>query len=216
MIHMKKAILIIVIISMPYLLNAQFDSHSAGIRGGVNWSSLRSSPTINQPSWPLQYHVGLQYRMITGKYCGFIVETNYNQIGFKSNTDGITSTRNLSYVQIPFLTHINFGQKLFRFFIELGPYISFMVKDNKENGAASIEHTLPINNWFDYGISAGMGFEFNTKYGIYIIDGRFDFGFGNIFPATGGSDFAISSNLVAGVSIGYLFPITHIKRSTKR
>ena len=68
---------------------------------------------------------------------------------------------------------------------------------------------------FDYGIAAGLGFEFNTKYGIYIIDGRFNFGLGNIFPSTGGSDFSISSNLGASVSVGYLFPITHDKRDNK-
>ena len=51
-----------------------------------------------------------------------------------------------------------------------------MVNNSVESGASSIEHTLPVSNWFDYGISGGIGFEFNTKYGIYIIDGRFDFG----------------------------------------
>ena len=88
-----------------------------------------------------------------------------------------------------------------------------MVNNSVESGASSIEHTLPVSNWFDYGISGGIGFEFNTKYGIYIIDGRFDFGLGNIFPSTAGSDFSISSNLGASVSIGYLFPITHLNRN---
>ena len=180
---MKKFLLIIVIITIPYLLNAQFDNHSVGIKGGVNWTSLRSSPAISQPTWPLQYHFGIQYRLISGKYCGFIVESNY--------------------------------EKLFRFFFELGPFIAFMVKDNIEEGAMGLEQTMAISNIFDYGIAAGLGFEFNTKYGIYIIDGRFNFGLGNIFPSTGGSDFSISSNLGASVSVGYLFPITHDKRDNK-
>ena len=210
---MKKSILIIVILTIPYLLNAQFDSHSVGIKGGINWTSLRTSPTISQPTWPLQYHIGIQYRLISGKYCGFVVESNYEKFGFQSNTSGEKHTRSLDYIQIPFLTHINIGQKLFRFYFELGPFISFMVNNSVESGASSIEHTLHVSNWFDYGISGGIGFEFNTKYGIYIIDGRFDFGLGNIFPSTAGSDFSISSNLGASVSIGYLFPITHNKRN---
>lgn len=212
---MKKFLLIIVIITIPYLLNAQFDNHSVGIKGGVNWTSLRSSPAISQPTWPLQYHFGIQYRLISGKYCGFIVESNYEKFGFQSISNGNIYTRSLDYIQIPFLTHINIGQKLFRFFFELGPFIAFMVKDNIEEGAMGLEQTMAISNIFDYGIAAGLGFEFNTKYGIYIIDGRFNFGLGNIFPSTRGSDFSISSNLGASVSVGYLFPITHDKRDNK-
>ena len=86
---MKKFLLIIVIITIPYLLNAQFDNHSVGIKGGVNWTSLRSSPAISQPTWPLQYHFGIQYRLISGKYCGFIVESNYEKFGFQN--EGVSS-----------------------------------------------------------------------------------------------------------------------------
>lgn len=188
-------------------VSAQFPEYAVGVRAGTQFSMAMFEPAVSQ-SMPVSAHVGAQFRMVSEKYFGIIVELNYSQRGFANKQDGVMLHRRLDYIEIPFMSHITFGRKLFRYFIDLGPSISYMVADvpAKSGGSAS-QHVLPIKNRFDYGIVGGMGFEFNTKYGIYTIDARYSFGLGNLFGSKASDYFKTSSNQNITVSLAYLFPI---------
>ena len=140
--------------------------------------------------------------MVSEKYFGIKLELNYTQRGFKDSE----GHRQLDYIEIPFMTHITFGQKLFRFFIDFGPEISYLLKDTPCT-SNSLQHTSPIQNKFDYGVVGGLGFEFNTKYGIYTIDARYHFGLNNIFGNSATEYFKSSTNQNITLSLAYLFPI---------
>ncbi len=183
-------------------LKAQYPKYAVGLRGGTSWSFLWLNPSIAQPSLPITFHAGTQFRMISEKYFGIKVELNYTQRGFKD----INGFRRLDYIELPFMTHLTFGQKMFRCFVDLGPEISYMIQDNPIE-SNQIQHYSPIKNRFDYGLVGGLGFEFNTQYGIYTVDARYHFGLNNIFGNSASESFKASTNQNITLSLAYLFPI---------
>ena len=126
---MKKTIIILILCTLHCAfcqkLNAQYPEYAVGIRGGTTWSLVSFNPSIAQSSLPLTYHGGVQFRMVSEKFFGIKLELNYAQRGF-NDKDG---HRQFDYIGLPFMSHITFGQKLFRFFIDLGPEISYLIKD---------------------------------------------------------------------------------------
>lgn len=203
---MKKIIIISILVSLQFAIcnkiKAQYPEYAIGIRGGTTWSFMLFNPQISQPSLPLTYHGGAQFRMVSEKHFGIKLELNYTQRGFQDKE----GHRQLDYLELPFMTHITFGQKLFRFFIDLGPEISYLIKDNPIS-SNNLQHTTPIKNKFDYGLVGSLGFEFNTKYGIYTIDTRYNFGLNNIFGNSASEYFKASTNQNITLSLAYLFPI---------
>ena len=198
---MKRIYIIVLFVLSACLAHAQYPKYAVGLRGGTSWSMMLFNPSISQPSMPMTYHAGAQFRMISEKYCGIKLELNYAQKGFK-DTYG---HRRLDYIELPFMTHITFGQQLFRFFIDLGPEIAYLIQDNIILSDAQ-QHSLPAKNRFDYGIVGGLGFELNTRTGIYTIDARYHFGLNNVMGNSASEYFKSSTNQCITFSLAYLFP----------
>jgi hypothetical protein len=107
----------------------------------------------------------------------------------------------------------------FRFFINLGPKIRFLVNDDA-TAPFSVnpgkEQTKEIENIFDYSICGGLGIEFPTKKaGNFILEARYDYGLGNIFKNNKGEDFSLSNNQAITVSIAYLFNINSLRKEAR-
>jgi len=151
---------------------------------------------------PLGASAGIQYRMILEKYFGLWLELNYRQQGF-TNSDNLR--RQWDYIELPMLAHFTFGKKMFRFYFNLGPEISYMIKDY---GGALSEY--PVANRFDYGLTGGIGFELNTIAGIYTIGGRYTFGMGNVF-ASDRNPFLTSGNQTIEVTFGWMWKMPRRK-----
>ena len=199
---MKRIYIIVLFVLSACLAHAQYPKYAVGLRGGTSWSMMLFNPSVSQPSMPMTYHAGAQFRMISEKYCGIKLELNYAQKGFK-DTYG---HRRLDYIELPFMTHITFGQQLFRFFIDLGPEIAYLIQDNIILSDAQ-QHSLPAKNRFDYGIVGGLGFELNTRTGIYTIDARYHFGLNNVMGNSASEYFKSSTNQCITLSLAYLFPL---------
>ena len=198
---MKRIYIIVLFVLSACLAHAQYPKYAVGLRGGTSWSMMLFIPSVSQPSMPMTYHAGAQFRMISEKYCGIKLELNYAQKGFK-DTYG---HRRLDYIELPFMTHITFGQQLFRFFIDFGPEIAYLIQDNIILSDAQ-QHSLPAKNRFDYGIVGGLGFELNTRTGIYTIDARYHFGLNNVMGNSASEYFKSSTNQCITLSLAYLFP----------
>lgn len=181
---------------------AQYPEYSIGVRGGTSWSFMLFNPSVAQPTMPMTFHAGAQFRMVSERYFGIKLELNYAQRGFKDKE----GHRRLDYIELPFMTHITFGQKLFRFFVDLGPEISYMIQDNPISSITP-QHSTTIKNRFDYGLVGGLGFEFNTKSGIYTIDARYHFGLNNVLGNSATEYFKSSTCQNITLSLAYLFPI---------
>lgn len=173
----------------------------------------------------MQYVGGVAVRYMTEKHLGFIAELNLSQQGWEQNFKkdeslkdlGLSHKRNLTYIELPFLTHIYFGDKV-RFVVNLGPKVSFLLSEKEEmNNALSnylASGDAPANmvthqyyreteRSFDYGILGGLGMEFQTKIGNFMLEGRYYFGLADIYKNSKSDYFSRSANRVISAKLTY-------------
>lgn len=195
-----------------------------GVSGGVTLSNTGFSPSIAQ-SMKMGASGGLVFRYIAERYAGLILELNYSQAGWKDDFKGgmingvpLSYQRTLSYIEFPAMAHIYFGKSNFRYFINLGPKIGYMISEStacnftqadkitNPNGSGD-HYFMPVQNRFDYGLTGGMGFELRTKAGCFLIEGRYYFGLGDIYNNATKDPFVASSNQVISANLKYLIQI---------
>ena len=173
-----------------------------GGKGGVTLSSASFSPTVPQ-SMLTGMIVGAIFRYIEERHFGLIAAINLEQRGWKEDFEEApySYSRTLTYIQIPFLTHIYFGSTKFDGFFNAGPEVAYMIgestsanfdidnfrslDDFPKVNRSTDQFAMPVKNKFDYGISAGLGMELFLKRNHSItLEGRFYFGLGNMFGAS--------------------------------
>lgn len=194
-----------------------------GVKGGTTWSRLSISPNIKQ-DFALGYLGGVSMRYAEEKFFGVIVELNFAQHGWKEDftdePENYKYRRTLNYIELPFLAHIYFGNKAFRFFINLGPQIGLCVGENTvanfnyaEPPAFEItretqHYTKGVEHPFDYGLTGGGGFEVRIKQKhAILIEARYYFGLGDIYKNRSEDYFSVSSNQSILLSLSYMINI---------
>ena len=127
MINKKKSIIAVIIlllsgIALPSMAQIGELRHnfSIGVNGGVNLNKVTFEPKIKQ-NMPMGITAGLTGRYISEKYfamiCGAQVELNISQRGWEAlfeTADGQKDlsrsySREMTYLEIPFLAHLAFG-----------------------------------------------------------------------------------------------------------
>lgn len=199
---------------------------SIGGRAGATLSSMSFSPEVHS-SMIQGITMGVTARYTEEKIFGLIAELNVTQRGWKENfvrdeAPQFQYSRTLTYIQIPFLTHIYFGSRKVNGFFNLGPEAGFMIGESiKANFDYDNYASIPdfpqgyrtneqlskkIENKFDYGIAGGAGIEFfiNRRNSI-LLEGRYYFGLGNIFKDSKRDFFAASRGSSIEVTLGYFF-----------
>ncbi len=228
---MSRARILRSVIAMVILLAAALPSQAqkhyrehlwVGVHGGLSMSRQSFSPSIDQKMHN-GFTGGVTFRYAEEKIFGLIGELNLVQRGwqenFKDNPE-LSYKRNLTYISLPIMTHIYFGSRRFKGFVNLGPEISYMLSDGtsanfdySDPTAAEIpatrvtrQMTMDIKNKFDYGITAGIGVEFylRPRHSL-VLEARYYFGLGNIFPSTKADYFSASRASAIQVTLGYNF-----------
>lgn len=228
---MSRARILRSVIAMVILLAAALPSQAqkhyrehlwVGVHGGLSMSRQSFSPSIDQKMHN-GFIGGVTFRYAEEKIFGLIGELNLVQRGwqenFKDNPE-LSYKRNLTYISLPIMTHIYFGSRRFKGFVNLGPEISYMLSEDKSANfdysdptAAEIpatrvtrQMTMDIKNRFDYGITAGVGVEFylRPRHSL-VLEARYYFGLGNIFPSTKADYFSASRASAIQVTLGYNF-----------
>lgn len=204
---MKQFILVLFIsllsFSSLYAQKKLFDNELfIGVGGGAKASSVDFVPSIPQ-NQKIDFFGGVSTKYISQNHLGLIVEANYSRRGWEEKYDSeseFSYSRTLNYIEVPFLTHVYFGNKT-RFIINVGPQVSFLLSDKQDMSSAlaadvevrkAIDPEAPIGvqyssfdqlNRFDYGIVGGVGMEVQTGIGNFDLEGRYYFGLGNIFES---------------------------------
>lgn len=178
-----------------------------GLSGGVTASMLYFNPQVKQ-TFLTGYNGGLTFRYIGKKSLGVQAELNYSQRGWKES-DGLYA-RQLNYIELPFLTHFNFGDK-FRYFFNIGPKISYLLSeniliDNTQNSTAE-QHIKAVENPFDYGFSLGTGALIKIQKQVLQVEARANYSLSNVFSDAKKDYFNYSNNLNASVNFTWLFQI---------
>lgn len=196
---------------------------SIGGKGCMTMSEISFSPTIRQ-SMLQGIMMGATFRYTEERNFGLIAELNLTQRGWKEDFEEhpFDYSRSLTYLEIPVLTHIYFGGRKVKGFVNLGPSVSYMIaskisanfdySDVKSVAGFPTHNRMTeqlnstIKNKMDYGINAGLGMEyFINRRNSLMLEARLYYGLGNIFPAAKADTFAASRNISIQASLGYMF-----------
>ncbi len=206
-----------------------------GVNGGITLSKISFNPIVKQDylqqytggitaRYISERNVGLQvelnYSMRGWKertdsvnlYSGYL-----SPMGRSNMVDSMYYTnysRSIGYLELPLLTHICFDMgKHARFIVLLGPQISYYL--NEKVLESDIVSAFPFMNppsydskvqrKFDYGLLGGMGVEWRTGIGSFVLDGRYYFGLSDIFDNSRSDYYQASSNQVISIKMTYLF-----------
>lgn len=216
---------VVAIILATIAVNAQ--SHyranlTVGVKAGADISRMFFNPGVNQGLKP-GATAGVSFRYVEEEHFGLIAELNWVQRGWKENFEGAPYrySRTLNYLQLPILAHIYFGRRG-RFFFNAGPEIGILLAESTSanfnpaematlpdfpnTNRMNVQMTLKAKHRFDYGISAGLGAEFNvTPKHAVAFEARFYYGLGNLFSSERTAPFSGSNSMAVSATLGYLF-----------
>ena len=229
---MKKLILsaLACLLALPIMaqLGEERSNLAVGVNLGMNMTKVDFSPRIKQKS-----HNGMAFgvtaRYMCEKYfnmmCGIQAEINYTQRGWKEDIDDgsdNTYSRTMNYIEVPLLAHLAFGKdaldKGTKFFINMGPQVAFFLNEKEKmsedwnpayrpNGVNQ-QYGKWVENKFDYGLLGGLGMEFSTKAGHFLLEGRYYYGLADFWGSSKKDEFGRSGHSYMGVKLTYLFDIT--------
>ncbi|MGL4293412.1 MAG: porin family protein [Bacteroidales bacterium] len=195
--------------------------HSIGVTGGIVMSKMSFRPQTILQDFRIGPSFGIVYRYIEEKYFGIQAELLFTQRGWKDKLEDYPELffeRSLNYVELPILSHIFFGNNRVRGFVNLGPKFAYFLGDSKNtnitesvNGLETAHHTLAIDRKFDYGITGGGGLEIRFGRNSLLLEGRYYFGLGDIFPNEKKDVFEASSNQNISITATYLFHLNRKK-----
>ena len=182
---------------------------------GTNFSTISFIPKVDTKM--LQgYSGGIVARWNTEKYLGLQAEVNYSQQGWdeKFENSNHTYTHRIDYIELPIMTHINFGSKKVRAFFNIGPKVSYVIGENITNSLYGAEvnrenaqHDKAVELKFGWGACGGPGVEFHTGAGIFTLEGRYYYSLGDIYNSKKEDPFPKSSGQVLSVKLAYMLPI---------
>jgi len=178
-----------------------------GATGGATGSTVSFSPTVKQ-GYLLGTNAGIVFRYIAEKNVGMQAELNFSQRGWNEK-DSVFS-RQLTYVELPFMTHIYIGTKN-RVFFNFGPKVSYLISDkvikNGTTGSTLVQETTNVQNRIDYGICGGLGVLFKINKNILQLDTRVYYSLSDIYSNDKRDYFANSNNLNLSLNLAWLIQV---------
>lgn len=218
------AVIIVVASASAALAQKHYESNiTVGGKAGMSLSRMSFSPSVPQTMLNGMM-AGVKLRYVEERNFGVIIEFNLEQRGWKETFEGTSYqyNRRLTYLQIPFLTHIYFGSTKFHCFFNAGPELGYMIASSTSSNfdvnnfknltdfphvnRSTEQFAMDIKNRFDYGISAGLGMEYFVKRNHSVeLEGRLYYGLGNIFGASKSDVFAASRGMSIQIALGYNF-----------
>lgn len=197
---------------------------AVGVKGGVDFSKVFFNPSVKQ-KMAMGLTGGVTFRYIEENHFGLIAELNFAQRGWAEDFEEAPYNykRTINYIELPVLAHIFFGRRG-RFFFNAGPQVGLYIGDSTSsnfdpqemgklpdfpvNNRMNQQMLMDISQKFDYGISAGLGAEFNiTKKNSVALEARFYYGLGNIFPSKRADVYNASNQMSISATVGYWFRI---------
>ena len=196
---------------------------AVGGKAGASLSRVNFSPTVQQTMLP-GMTAGVMFRYIEEKNFGLVAELNLTQRGWKEAFDDADYyySHRLTYLELPVMTHIFFGNQRAKGFFNLGPELNVMLGDGVNSNfdyqhAGDIDYfvqnsrhieqmTMDVKNRLDYGICAGAGMELNlnAKHSL-LLEGRFYYGLTDVMPNHKTDVFSGSNSMSITVTLGYFY-----------
>jgi len=198
---------------------------AVGGKVGATFSRVNFNPTVQQ-AMSSGMSAGVAFRYIEEKNFGLIAELNLTQRGWKEAFDDADYQFNhrFTYLELPIMTHIFFGNQRVKGFFNLGPELNVMlghgITSNFQYQDAPFidyfvlstrhieQYALDIKNKLDYGICAGAGMELNlTPKHSLLLEGRFYYGLTDVFANHKTDVFSSSNSMTVMVTLGYMYQL---------
>lgn len=205
-----------------------------GFNAGLAMNTVGFDPRVNQQQL-LGPHFGVTFRYTSERYfktfCAIQLELNYARLGWNedildSNSQPLPDTykRLQDWLQLPMLARLGWGKekKGLMFYFLAGPQIGYCLGEktqrsetwttdivgnpDRPNGMYA-QYDMPIEHRFEYGITAGLGTELNTKLGHFLVEGRYYYGLSDLFGNSKKDVFGRSNNNTIYVKFSYLFDV---------
>lgn len=225
--NMLRPVAVGILLLTAFVVDAQTHYNAnmtVGVKAGMDMSRMFFNPTVNQ-KMPFGATAGVTFRYIEENHFGIIAELNFVQRGWEEDFENAPYKykRTLNYLQLPVLAHIYFGRRG-KFFFNAGPEFGLLLGESTSANfdpakmaelpdfpninRMNTQMMLSAQNRIDYGISAGLGAEFNiSELHALNVEARFYYGLGNLFKAKRTDPFNASNAMVASLTLGYLFRI---------
>ena len=192
-------------------------SFCLGINSGVNLSRFSFDPSFEgmfdftaDQKFINGYSGGIVFIYYSQHHIGIQMEVNYSQRGWAENTDTTNYSRQLEYLEFPFLSHFDIGIKKLNLSITVGPTVSYLLSDREQTNITDENlmksyYNSKIDNRLEGGVCIGLGVNKFTRIGIFQLEGRFNQGLSNIFSKKNNPDILASLNQVISIKFSYLF-----------
>lgn len=186
-----------------------------GVTQGITGSMVVFIPNIVDMDILWGYNGGIVGRYVTEKGKGLQVELNFYQRGWKEKKGKNQINpyaQRLNYIEMPILAHFYLGNKS-RFFFNLGPKIGYLVSHKRLTDDSidpnAYQHNNKIKNYFDYGVAAGLGYQFTTPRHSFFIEARAGFSLQPIFKTLpqAGSKFNYTNSFDVAANFGWLLRV---------
>ena len=184
------------------LINAKAQEAHFGIKGGMNASSLNSSPSNSDMQTKIGFNAGVLAH-IHGRHAQWALqpEIYYSSEGAKSKANSKLKT-DLGYLNIPVLAQYMFDNG---FRIEGGPQLGILLNAKRKSGSSSADIKDNLKT-ATFSIPIGVGYLTSTGLGF---DARYNFGISDLNKTSGATK--IHSN-VFQFGLFYQFSDPKIKK----
>lgn len=210
---------LLALIGASYTLVAQKSDYprsiSLGLRGGVNLSRYLFVPSVSQNQYAGN-QAGLIGRWDLEQGASLQAELNYVRTGWDERYDDGTRTsqRQLSYVELPLLTHLYLGKKGLRIFVNIGPFVGYKLSDvhsaTGENftEAQLARQSMPVTNNFAWGLAGGPGLSLSWgKRHRIEAEARVSYNFQDIWSNHRSAPYGQSTEFRIGIGLSYLYKL---------
>lgn len=219
-------------------MGEQHHDFALGLNAGALVNKVGFTPKINQVFYPGPV-AGITMRYTSERYlgmwCAFQAELNFAQMGWKEDIYSLRNEklpdqyrRNLSYLQLPLLANLGFGQaeRGLKGYFVAGPQFGYLVADKEkrsETWTTSLSGTpdrmnnvteqygKPVEIKFEYGITAGLGAEFSTPVGHFLVEGRYYMALSNLYGNSKTDPFPKSNNSTILLKTTYLLDANKLR-----
>jgi hypothetical protein len=216
---LKLAMIGILILTHQVELSAQSKTY-VGIRGGsqISFVTIRHNffRAVVNPRYTSGTNMGIIVKHYRNQNVGIQTGVEYVQKGWKQFFFDFypVYTARINYLEVPFLLTAHIGSGKTKFFINMGPFMEFLVGSDLDADPGDVEpfdfytYDSSRDDSFGYGLRGGGGVSYDFPFGQVHLETFFSFSLTNVFdPVSKDSPVPdVSNNFVAGISLAYLIP----------
>jgi hypothetical protein len=187
-----------------------------GPSAGASASTITMVPRKVDKLYTIGKTAGFTVRYVSEPHFGFQMECNYLESGWKEDYYGhktladFTYSRQLNFIEVPFLMHAYTSLNAVHFFLNIGPKFSYLISESEVNISPVVypQHGKLVERPFQYGVLGGGGLEVHIGPAVLGLEGRYCYNLSNLYNDAIGEEFVTSDLQVVTLNLYLLFQLS--------